>query len=64
MYRGMVREFIEGLDVPERMGADEKKVLAITGVMLFLWILSSWISVINVMVVAVIGIMVRADPDA
>jgi sodium-dependent dicarboxylate transporter 2/3/5 len=53
--RDMVRDFIESLDVPDRMGRDEKKVLVVTGVMLTLWILSSWITVINVMVVAVLG---------
>jgi sodium-dependent dicarboxylate transporter 2/3/5 len=53
--RDKVREFINELDVPKKMGNDEKKVLVITAAMLFFWILSSWVPVINVMVVAVIG---------
>lgn len=52
---GMVRRFAEGLDVPERITSKERKVLVIMGVMLVLWILSSWIRSINVMMVALLG---------
>ena len=51
----MVRAFIDTLEIPPKMGTDEKKVLAITFIMLILWILSSWFRQINVMVVALLG---------
>jgi sodium-dependent dicarboxylate transporter 2/3/5 len=51
----MVRDFIDTLDVPEKISAPEIKTLAITCVMLVLWILSSWFRGINVMVVALMG---------
>jgi sodium-dependent dicarboxylate transporter 2/3/5 len=53
--REMVQEFIAGLDVPAKMETSEKKVIVITTIMLTFWILSSWISSISVMVVAVLG---------
>ena len=58
----MVRNFIDGLKVPSKVGNDEKKVLAITAAMLVLWILSSWIRGINVMVVAILGTCVFLLP--
>ena len=51
----MVRRFIDQIAVPPRMGRDEKKLVVITAVMLILWILSSWISALNVMVIALFG---------
>ncbi len=53
--REMVQDFINELDVPEMMGDKEKKVVIITFIMLALWILSSWVPSINVMVVAILG---------
>jgi sodium-dependent dicarboxylate transporter 2/3/5 len=50
-----VKKFIDKLDVPEKMSSKEKKTLLITAVMLVLWILSSWVSQINVIVVALLG---------
>ena len=50
-----VKNFIAKMDVPEKMDNQEKKVLIITLVMLVLWILSSWVPSINVMVVAMLG---------
>jgi sodium-dependent dicarboxylate transporter 2/3/5 len=55
MQSGAVRRFIDGLDVPKTIGANEIKVLAITGTMLLLWIASSWVPYLNVMVIAVLG---------
>ena len=43
------------MDIPERMEKKEKKVLVIVCAMLLLWISSSWISMINVMIVATLG---------
>lgn len=47
--------FISNLDIPGQLSVEEKKVLGISGVMLCLWIFSSWFPGINVMVVAVLG---------
>ena len=50
-----LQAFIKTLNVPEKLSSKEKKVLIITAVMLVLWIASSWIRAINVMVVALLG---------
>jgi sodium-dependent dicarboxylate transporter 2/3/5 len=50
-----IAKFIDGFTIPKKMNTTEKKVLAITAAMLILWILSSWIPAINVMVVAMVG---------
>jgi sodium-dependent dicarboxylate transporter 2/3/5 len=51
----MVKDFIDSLSVPEKISPPEIKTLIITGIMLLLWILSSWFREINVMVVALLG---------
>ena len=58
----MVRVFIDKLAVPYKMSAAEKKALIITGTMVGLWILSSWVSEINVMIVALLGTCVMFFP--
>jgi sodium-dependent dicarboxylate transporter 2/3/5 len=58
----MVRDFIGSLDVPKKIGGKEIKTLVITGIMLLLWILSSWFRGINVMVVALLGCCVFCLP--
>lgn len=58
----MVRELIKKLDVPEKLTAVEIKVLIVTAAMLVLWILSSWVSSINVMVVALVGCCIFCLP--
>jgi sodium-dependent dicarboxylate transporter 2/3/5 len=50
-----VKTFIHNLDIPEKITNEEIKTLIITGIMLTLWILSSWYRGINVMVVALAG---------
>jgi sodium-dependent dicarboxylate transporter 2/3/5 len=50
-----VKTFIYNLDIPEKITREEIKTLIITGIMLTLWILSSWYRGINVMVVALAG---------
>jgi sodium-dependent dicarboxylate transporter 2/3/5 len=60
--RQQIDSFIAGMDIPDQMGAKEKKVLVITLVMLGLWIASSWIRSISVMVVAMIGCCVMFFP--
>lgn len=57
-----VTGFIDRLNIPDRMEAKEKKVLVITLLMLTLWILSSWVRQINVMVVAILGCCVMFLP--
>jgi sodium-dependent dicarboxylate transporter 2/3/5 len=58
----MIRDFIHNLDIPEKMTKAEIKTLVITGIMLVLWILSSWYRGINVMVVALAGCCVFCLP--
>lgn len=50
-----IKQFINHLDIPETMDIREYKVLFIVGGMLVLWILSSWIHDINIIIVAIIG---------
>lgn len=50
-----ILQFINHLDIPDKMDIREYKVLFIVGGMLVLWILSSWIHDINIIVVAIIG---------
>jgi sodium-dependent dicarboxylate transporter 2/3/5 len=58
----MARDFINNLEVPEKISPPEIKTLIITGIMLLLWILSSWFRGINVMVVALLGCCVFCLP--
>lgn len=50
-----IKQFINQLDIPEQLQIREYKVLVIVGGMLILWILSSWVHSINIIVVAIIG---------
>ncbi|WP_295137004.1 SLC13 family permease [uncultured Catenibacterium sp.] len=50
-----IKQFIYHLDIPDKMDVREYIVLIIVGGMLVLWILSSWIHDINIIVVAIIG---------
>ncbi len=56
--------FLERLEaeIPKKVGKDEMKVLVVTGIMLVLWIASSWVPAINVMVVALLGCCVMFLP--
>lgn len=55
--RRRVRSFLDKLEaeIPKKIRGSERKVLILTLIMLVLWIASSWIPAINVMVVAVLG---------
>ena len=57
-----VKSFIGSMDIPERMDSKERKVCVITIAMLALWIASSWIKGINVMIVAMLGCCVMFLP--
>jgi len=50
-----VRKFVAEMDIPDKMEPKEIKVCVITVIMLILWIASSWVPGINVMVVAMLG---------
>jgi len=58
----MVRAFIDKLDIPKELSIKEKKALAVIAVMLVLWILSSWVNQINIMVVTLLGACVMFLP--
>lgn len=57
-----VKSFIGSMDIPDKMDSKEKKVCVITVVMLALWIASSWVKGINVMIVAMLGCCVMFLP--
>lgn len=57
-----VKNFVAAMDIPEKMDSKERKVCVITIIMLALWILSSWVKEINVMVVAMLGCCVMFLP--
>lgn len=50
-----IQNFTEELKIPKEMDRKEYKVLIIVGGMLALWILSSWVKEINIIIVAIIG---------
>ena len=58
----MVKRFIDEIAVSPKMGNDEKKLVVLTAVMLILWIMSSWVSGLNVMVIALFGCCVLFLP--
>lgn len=57
-----IRGFAEELGVPDRMDAKERKVVWLMAGMMILWVASSWIPSINVMVVAILGCCVLFLP--
>ena len=59
----MVKTFIDNLDIPKKITAPEIAVLIITGVMMALWVSSSWIRSINIMVVTLLGACVFCIPQ-
>ncbi len=60
--KDMVNDFIISLNIPVKMDRKEKKVVAIVALMLILWIASSWIPAINVMIVAILGCCIMFLP--
>jgi len=57
-----VRLFIEKLEIPPKINLLEKKFLIIFGTMVILWVLSSWFSEINIVVVALLGTCIMFFP--
>lgn len=62
LTRQQVLDFIDNMGIPDKMDTKERKVCVITVIMLALWILSSWVPFINVMVVAMLGCCVMFLP--
>ena len=60
--KSKVLGFINQLEVPEKIGREEIKVIIITVMMLIFWVLSSWISAIEVYVVALLGCSILFMP--
>ena len=62
--REQIDQFIDAVSeqVPSKMGVQEIKVLIIIGVMLVLWVSSSWFPIFNVMIVATLGCCVMFLP--
>lgn len=58
----LFKEFVDSTRVHEKVGKQEAKVIAIMGGMVLLWVLSSWITSINLYVVAVVGVAVMFLP--
>ena len=58
----LVQSFIKKLDIPPKLCVKEKKALAITSSMLVLWILSSWVNQINIMIVSLLGTCIMFFP--
>lgn len=57
-----IDDFVASMDIPDKMDSKEKKVCVITILMLVLWIASSWVKGINVMIVAMLGCCVMFLP--
>ena len=57
-----IDSFVNSIDIPQKMDKKEIKVCIITIMMLVLWIASSWVKEINVMVVAMLGCCIMFLP--
>lgn len=57
-----LEKFIESIDVPKKFTNKEKKVVFILVVMIALWLLSSFVSGINVMLVMLLGVCIMCIP--
>ncbi|WP_411336852.1 SLC13 family permease [Ruminococcus gauvreauii] len=62
MEQKLFENFIESTRVTKKAGRQEAKIILIMGTMIVLWILSSWISIINLYAVAVLGVAVMFLP--
>lgn len=60
--RQSIEKFVDTMDISEKIGEKEIKVIIIVCAMLVLWISSSWISMINVMTVATLGCCIMFVP--
>jgi len=54
--KNKVEVYIESLNIPKRLVPQERKVAVIVGMMLILWILSSWFKALNITVVGMVGL--------
>lgn len=55
--QSIVNSFTNNDEIPEKFSAKEIKVLCITAVMIVLWILSTWVPLLNTTIVAVAGLV-------
>lgn len=60
--RNKINTFIKDMDIPSKLLSEEKRVIIIFSVIFVLWLASSWIRSINVMVVSLIGCAVFCLP--
>lgn len=60
--RSKINTFADNMNIPEKFLPEEKRALFIFLTMLFLWLISSWISSINIMVVSLIGCGIYCIP--
>ena len=60
--KGKIKNFVSDLNIPTKIIPEEKRVIVIFLVIFILWLSSSWISSINVMVVSLIGCGVFCMP--
>lgn len=61
--KGKINKFIADLNIPSKVLPEEKRALLIFAVILGLWLSSSWIPSINIMVVSLIGCGVYCIPN-
>jgi sodium-dependent dicarboxylate transporter 2/3/5 len=57
-----VNSFINGLEIPRRMDGREKRVAAFFALLLALFLISSWVRSINIMIVSVLGCCLMCLP--
>lgn len=57
-----IKQFAVSMNIPNKFSSKEIKVILIVCIMFALWILSSWIRQINVMIVAILGCCVMFLP--
>lgn len=60
--RTQIINFADNMNVPKKVGTQESKVIVIVLIMFVLWVLSSWVTSINTMVVAILGCVVLFLP--
>jgi len=57
-----IHHYLSKLEIPEKIGKDEIRVCVIIAAMLICWILGTWFSFFNIMVVAMVGVGIMMLP--
>jgi len=60
--KSIIEGFLNNSQLPEKLSVKEKKVLSIISLMIVLWILSTWVPVLNTTVVAIAGLILFFAP--